>query len=61
MENTETICLNVAEIAREMRISKTSAYKLTKDPGFPKLYFGKRIVTTRKAFNEYLDGLIGKK
>lgn len=60
MENTESICLNVSEIAREMRISKTSAYKLVKEPSFPKVSVGKRIITTRKALNEYLEGLINQ-
>ena len=49
------ITLRVEEIAEIMRISRSVAYELTKDSGFPAIKVGRRIIIPRDAFLSWLN------
>ena len=50
------VCLNVPAVAKFLGVSRTVAYKLVRQPGFPSIRVGeKRIVIPRDKFKEWLD------
>ena len=50
------VCLNVSAVAKFFGISRSVAYKLVRQPGFPSIRVGeKRIVIPRDKFKEWLD------
>ncbi len=52
---SETLCLSVAEAARECRLSKSLVYDLIKADRFPHCHFGeKRVVVPVDLLREYL-------
>ncbi len=46
--------MSVQELARQMGISLPKAYELTKQPGFPTLRIGTRILIPVEGFQEWL-------
>lgn len=52
--------INVEELARVLKISKTRAYELVKMQGFPVLKLGKRILVPTEALVKWLNANIGR-
>ncbi len=49
-------CLNVPDVAKFLGVSRSVAYKLVRQPGFPSIRVGeKRIVIPRDKFKEWID------
>lgn len=46
--------MSVQELSVQMGISLPKAYELTKQPGFPRVYVGSRILIPVEEFNEWL-------
>ena len=51
----ETTTISVAELSMQMGISLPKAYELVKQPGFPTIRVGARILIPVDAFNRWLD------
>ena len=51
---TEKSVLSVQELARQMGISLPKAYELVKDPGFPTIRIGTRILIPTEGFRDWL-------
>ena len=50
------VCLNVSDVAKFLGVSRTVAYKLVRQPGFPSIRVGeKRIVIPKSKFIEWMD------
>ena len=50
------VCLNVADIAQVFRVSRSVAYRIVKQKGFPSIRVGeKRIVIPKDKFIEWMD------
>ena len=47
--------MSVQDIAEVLGISKSSAYVLVKEKGFPKIKIGARVVIPRDKFLEWID------
>ena len=47
--------LSVPDLARELHISEKTAYKLVREPDFPSLNIGKRILINREGLQEWLN------
>ncbi len=59
MENTK-LTMPIAEVARELGISRQTAYDLAKTPGFPSIRISTgRIVVHRAKFIEWLEANVG--
>ena len=55
MEEKETLCITVTEMAKQLGIGLTNAYKLAKDKSFyPAKRIGTRIVVEQKALKTWL-------
>jgi excisionase family DNA binding protein len=53
------VSLNVSDVANFLGVSRTVAYKLVRQPGFPSIRVGeKRIVIPRDKFKEWIDDQI---
>mgnify|MGYP003302508421 CR=1 FL=1 len=52
---TEKSVLSVQELARQMGISLPKAYELVKEPGFPTIHIGKRMMVSREKLLEWLE------
>ena len=50
----EKTTMNVQELAAQMNISLTKAYKLVKTPGFSVIHVGSRILIPVEAYKEWL-------
>lgn len=50
----EKTTMNVQELAAQMGISLPKAYKLVKEPGFPVIHVGNRILIPVEAYKEWL-------
>ena len=51
---TEKSVMNVQELARQMGISLPKAYELVKEPGFPTIRIGTRILIPVEGFRDWL-------
>ena len=51
----EKTTISVAELSIQMGISLPKAYELVKQPGFPTIRVGTRILIPVDAFNRWLD------
>ncbi len=51
---TEKSVLSVQELARQMGISLPKAYELAKEPGFPTIRIGTRILIPTEGFHDWL-------
>ena len=51
----EKTTISVAELSIQMGISLPKAYELVKQPGFPTIRVGARILIPVDAFNRWLD------
>ena len=51
---TEKSILSVQELARQMGISLPKAYELVKEPGFPTIRIGTRILIPVEGFRDWL-------
>lgn len=49
------VMLSVHDVAEVLGISKSSAYVLVKEKGFPKLKIGARVVVPREKFIEWIN------
>ena len=49
------LMLSVHDVAEVIGISKSSAYVLVKEKGFPKLKIGARVVVPREKFIEWIN------
>ena len=54
------LMLSVHDVAEVLGISKSSAYVLVKEKGFPKLKIGARVVVPREKFIEWINKNISK-
>ena len=52
---------SAADISDYLGISRVGAYNLMHSQGFPAFHIGKRVLVTKKAFEQYLDELQRKK
>ena len=55
MEQMKKTTMSVQELAEQMGISLPKAYELVKEPGFPSIRIGTRIIIPVDAFHEWLD------
>ena len=51
---TEKSVMSVQELARQMGISLPKAYELVKEPGFPTIHIGTRILIPVEGFQNWL-------
>ena len=51
---TEKSVMSVQELARQMGISQPKAYELVKEPGFPTIHIGTRILIPVEGFRDWL-------
>ena len=51
---TEKSVMSVQELARQMGISLPKAYELVKEPGFPTIRIGTRILIPTEGFRDWL-------
>lgn len=51
----EKTTISVAELSMQMGISLPNAYELVKQPGFPTIRVGARILNPVDAFNRWLE------
>ena len=54
------LMLSVHDVAEVLGISKSSAYVLAKEKGFPTLKIGARVVVPREKFIEWINKNISK-
>ena len=54
------LMLSVHDVAEVLGISKSSAYVLVKEKGFPRLNIGARVVVPREKFIEWINKNISK-
>ena len=54
------VMLSVHDVAEVLGISKSSAYVLVKEKGFPKLKIGARVVVPREKIIEWINKNISK-
>ncbi|MDO4484950.1 MAG: helix-turn-helix domain-containing protein [Clostridia bacterium] len=52
---TPKMVLTMTELAKEFHISKPTARKLVRQPGFPAFYVGARILINREALQRWMD------
>jgi len=50
----EKLTLSVQEVAKQLNVSKPTAYKIVNSKGFPVCKLGKRILVPVEAFQEWL-------
>ena len=50
-----SLTLTVPQMAKELNISRNTAYELTKQPGFPCFHVGKRILVNRDMLQTWLN------
>ncbi len=55
------LMLSVKELATVLRVSRTSAYELTKTKGFPSIKIGSRVVIPKEKLIEWIDKNTGGK
>lgn len=56
----ERLTMSISAVAKELGITKATAYKLAHEPGFPSIRIAeKRIVVHREKFIEWLDKKVG--
>ena len=51
----EKTTISVQELSAQMGISLTKAYQLVKQPGFPVLHIGNKILIPVEAFHKWLN------
>lgn len=51
---TEKSVMSVQELARQMGISLPKAYELVKEPGFPTIRIGTRILIPTEGFRDWI-------
>ena len=52
---TSSLTLTVPQMAKELNVSRNTAYELTKQPGFPCFHVGKRVLVNRDMLQAWLD------
>ena len=52
---TLSLTLTVSQMAKELNVSRNTAYELTKQPGFPCFHVGKRVLVNRGMLQAWLD------
>ena len=57
---TEKSVLSVQELAQQMGISLPKAYELVKEPGFPTIRIGTRILIPMEGFHDWLRQKSGR-
>ena len=55
-----SLTLTVPQMAKEMNISRNTAYELTKQKGFPCFRVGKRVLINRDMLQAWLDEQCGR-
>ena len=50
-----SLTLTVPQMAKELNISRNTAYELTKQPGFPCFHVGKRVLVNRDMLQDWLN------
>ena len=50
-----SLTLTVPQMAKELNISRNTAYELTKQKGFPCFHVGKRVLINRDMLQSWLD------
>ena len=50
-----SLTLTVPQMAKELNISRNTAYDLTKQKGFPCFHVGKRVLINRDMLQDWLD------
>jgi len=50
-----TMAMTVEQAAKELHISRTVAYRLTKEEGFPVFNIGRSVLVNRKMLQEWMD------
>ena len=56
--NEKIMAINVAEVARRLGISRTSAYKAVRSGELPSLRVGRRVLVPVVALNSLLEGTV---
>ena len=56
MKHKETLTYSVKQLAECLGIGLSKTYELVKQPNFPALRIGKRIIIPKEALNDYLAG-----
>lgn len=51
----DKMALTVEELAAALSISRSYAYKLIREPGFPVVYIGRRALIPRRALEKWLE------
>lgn len=51
----DKMALTVEELAAVLGISRSCAYKLIREPGFPVVYIGRRALIPRKSLEKWLE------
>lgn len=51
----DKMALTVEDLAAALSISRSYAYKLIKEPGFPVVYIGRRALIPRKPLEKWLE------
>lgn len=54
-QNKDPVTYTIPELAAKMQIGKAAAYQLVKQPGFPVVKVGKRIVVPIVSFQRWLE------
>ena len=55
-----SLTLTVPQMAKELNISRNTAYELTKHPGFPCFHVAKRVLVNRDMLQVWLDEQCGR-
>lgn len=56
----QRMTMNVEEMARQLNVSRPTAYELTKREGFPAIHIGRRIVIPVDRLSSWLSENAGK-
>ena len=49
------LSMTIDEMAKELHISRTTAYDLVKQDGFPAFHVGRKILVNRKGLQQWMD------
>ena len=55
------LCLSVAEVARQLGISRPKAYELVRREDFPKIYIDRRVIVPISGLQTWLEEQSGYK
>ena len=57
----EKLTLSISEMAQSLNVSKPTAYRIIRTPGFPVVLFGRRKVIPVEALKKWLEQNTGHK